>query len=796
MCILSSCREDFDFDEARAQTQYEKFSNVFIKSFGKPQEGHQWGFDKANLAMDGAMSTRAVIKQDMPEYYQHKDLYGEHPADIKDIEHDEVYAWFSNHRVTWAQNPVSYNGTNTTRVAVGNVAEVIYSDENSDAWKAYGSLRDYASVNPLGEYTIGTTPNFNHGWVQHVAHNEEEEVVYCATPGPSGKMIYKAHSDNYFRFEGNYVKANEDGSDVETTENVVYFADAENGNNLQSGSVLTINKTEVVFDNDINSNVYKYAGLTGVAEQQAWVYFDLPTALKENVTYVLTFKVKGSQSGKQDQLAWRFRQNNQDKGVFDKFSDSETWTEVKTFAKCSGNDVKRLLIFIGFYTGTLYFDDIKLVEGVNDSNLVFYKVTEDDVVLYKDKNTQEVYKEGIGNYVEVSKQTGLDISKGKIESRENIGICVYKTPQNPVLMKKGNQMDYFSCWDLNSGNYEGNHLNEFNATGAWGWARQPSTPDPKNTGSDLYNALLVTNADIDNWTFKSSIDGGNIHDKYLLVYLRGDGYEGWYLGFDYESSGNPNENRNFADGICNDFIIKLTAAANVAYKDIRIMVEDLGGDVSLNKSDIDYNDIVLDVSTKTENIRTTWYPWTASITVIELTLQAAGGTLPLIVEYDGTDLFETHAFFENEMVFTSDKYDKSQVDYSIMYRTGDDSDRSGTNAKTYKLYVNSNVPSGQKFATQIYGDFDLSKLHFKVYRFSADKYVESKGNPDPIEWVTLVNQKNGTPVMFCVPQKDANGNSVQWMRERKSIDIGYPDFQKWVGNSSLEFWNNKGSELY
>ena len=285
--------------------------------------------------------------------------------------------------------------------------------------------------------------------------------------------------------------------------------------------------------------------------------FDLPETLKENVTYVLTYKVKGTQNGKKDELAWRFRQDNKDKGVFDKFSDSETWTEVRTVATCTGTDVKRLLVFIGFYTGTLYFDDIKLVEGCNNSNLVFYKVTDDGVVLYKDKNTQEIYKEGIGKYVEVDKQTGRDISNGHTEVRANIDICVYKSPQNPIQMKKGSQMDYFSCWDLNSGNYEGNHLNEFNATGAWGWDRQPSTPDPKNSGSQLYNALLVTNADIDNWTYKSSIDGGTVvHDKYLLVYLRGNGYEGWYLGFDYESSGNPNENRNFADGICNDFIIK------------------------------------------------------------------------------------------------------------------------------------------------------------------------------------------------------------------------------------------------
>ena len=47
---LSSCNDqNFDWDEAHATEKYEKFTNVFIKEFGKPADGHQWGFDAAEI---------------------------------------------------------------------------------------------------------------------------------------------------------------------------------------------------------------------------------------------------------------------------------------------------------------------------------------------------------------------------------------------------------------------------------------------------------------------------------------------------------------------------------------------------------------------------------------------------------------------------------------------------------------------------------------------------------------------------------------------------------------------------
>lgn len=672
--FASSCQDqNFDWDDAHARTQYEKFENVFIKSFGKPQEGHQWGFDAAKIAFNNASSTRTYIKQDEVSEY----LYGEHPKDIQTREHNEVYAWFSNHRVTWEENPKAYSTNNTTtRISIDDLARVIGTNTIQGYLDAgYGSLvsvnANYTFNNAngvLGEYKIGPAPIFNHGWVQLVAQNEANEYAYTATP--DGRIVYRTSEDHYFVFDGTFVETNEDGT--------------------TSGAEFTGNKSDLVF-----------------------------------------YKVVGDYAS------------------------------------------------IG------------------------------EVALYKDKeHPAKIYKEGSGNYIEVGKETGLVVVNGLTATKDNVSLNIYKNTSTPTTIKKGQQMDHICCFDLLSSNYEGNHLKDFNGQGGWGWNRQPSTPYG-GYGSDRMNAALITNAEIDNWTFKSSIGGGTIvYDKYLLVYLKGGmekdpdyenkdtRYEGWYLGFDFESYGTTTENRLFADGICNDYILKLTAASNVAYSDVRIMCEDLGGVLNnANKSDIDYNDIVLDISTKTIN----WAP------VTTLTLQAAGGTLPLTVWYDDKPLFETHAFFANGTPIYSfgqyqneynSNYSKASVDYSIMYRTGESNGEASP--RKYIIYKSniSNTNDGADARLVINNDFDLDKLKIKVYRFDADDYKDSDGivMNSTAEWVNLDNTMTGVPVMFCVP------NTVQWLLERHAIDSAYPSFSEWVRNSNIPFWGTgktvNSSHLY
>ena len=102
--VASSCKDqNFDWDGAHATEQYQKFTNVFIKEFGKPAEGHQWGFDMAEMAMGGtdyygmnqSSSTRAQYKPNEPINNVAASVVFGTPADISQKEHEEVYAWFS-----------------------------------------------------------------------------------------------------------------------------------------------------------------------------------------------------------------------------------------------------------------------------------------------------------------------------------------------------------------------------------------------------------------------------------------------------------------------------------------------------------------------------------------------------------------------------------------------------------------------------------------------------------------------------------------------------------------------------
>ena len=96
------------------------------------------------------------------------------PEEITLNEHREVFAWFSNHRVTWKNNPnfCTKDGTGSNRDIVEGTAYVI--DRNHPN---YGSLLNYTN-NSLDDTSVGTPIDFENGWVQTVAENPNEEMVY------------------------------------------------------------------------------------------------------------------------------------------------------------------------------------------------------------------------------------------------------------------------------------------------------------------------------------------------------------------------------------------------------------------------------------------------------------------------------------------------------------------------------------------------------------------------------------------------------------------------------------------
>jgi len=293
--------------------------------------------------------------------------------------------------------------------------------------------------------------------------------------------------------------------------------------------------------------------------------------------------------------------------------------------------------------------------------------------------------------------------------------------------------------------------------------------------SFLKNGVLILGADFNQTTYVSSKAEGNyfVQDKWIIVYLKGknpDGtfYEGWYLGFDLEAAGESKDKLVEANGFCNNWIIKLTAVNTaVSTEPIRIMCEDLGGEANtvqigdkVHISDIDYNDIVLDVTPdKIDNTKAT------------LTLQAAGGTIPLTVWYDGKALFETHEMFQANKTF-DDLDHKSGIDYTIMYNTQGEDRATTTDGKPARTYQLSH-----------WGAFDINKLELKVWRLNTEQYQESSPNDfSDALWVNISNIAGEAPLKICVPQ------FVPWLKERCSINTGYPDFKQWVKDPSLFFW--------
>ncbi len=570
---LSSCNDqNFDWDEAHATQQYEKFTNVFIEKFGKPADGHQWGYDLARQAMSGetvmpTVTTRAqnnhFFKQDegSPRPYV---LYTP-PAHIKKNEHEDVFAWFSTHKVEWSNNPAYYGqftdksgNVLNTRNTSSNVAELDFSwyqkhvDQNIESidqiktlendYRGYNTITKY-QTNPCGNYTVDASKDldFHNGWVQHIANDPTTEI--------------NGYGHNY--------------------------------------------------------NCFK--------------------------------------------------------------------------------------------------------------------------------------------------------------------------------------MDYFSFRGLEStGEWWTSHSYDFNGAKGYGWMANDTSAVVKDGN---LNATLYLNVNFKDATYHSSIDS-RPHDKFLLVYLKGDDgngntWEGWYLGFDLEGylePGSSDTNQYLkTDGFCNDWIIKIVDAGQSVYQNSRIMCEDLGGTINKNSSDIDYNDIVIDVS------------YDQNGKYVDIKPQCAGGTLPILICYDDVPLFEVHEYFlasdDNHRVFHKEAtYRLSEIQYKTMINTqgnkpsGDGSFITGFSVQDYRLLFGES--SNSVLSKSFPGKFDIDKLQIKVYRHNLADYVTNPGTVSSADWISLDKLETGVPLKFIVPQYDSNYKSIRWLQERQMITDGYKNFNDWVANPALWFWEN------
>lgn len=212
--------------------------------------------------------------------------------------------------------------------------------------------------------------------------------------------------------------------------------------------------------------------------------------------------------------------------------------------------------------------------------------------------------------------------------------------------------------------------------------------------------------------------------------------EGYYLAFDYEAEKEdanvPSGKKTYGpDGYYSNWIVKITPAYGQETPDSprrRIMCEDLG-----NTLDFDFNDVVYDV----------YYETNGSKTEAVITLQAAGGTLPIFVGVDPSKTnYEAHALFNQAS--------------STPVNVG------GTNG-TIAIY-RVEVSSGQS-------NPDYLPVYVQTSANSASNTITLKPSTG-----------NGTAI---APQKFSVPVGVRWMKERMQIESSYKHFDSWVNDKNF-----------
>lgn len=319
-------------------------------------------------------------------------------------------------------------------------------------------------------------------------------------------------------------------------------------------------------------------------------------------------------------------------------------------------------------------------------------------------------------------------------------------------------MDHLCFHDYTKNDF-GIHLYDFN--GSYGYGNPDF--DPAGFNDKRHNAELVTESNFNLCTYGSSASSSTKHDKYYLVHLKGDDYEGWYLGMDfeaYEEDATDNE-KVPANGICNDWIIKLSDVGNNIYNPARIFCEDLGGSF-----DTDFNDVVYDVQTEEQN------------QLVIITMQAAGGTIPIKLSYGDTDLSldgesEIHALFGVSTTTPVNVEPNQLYKKPVVWRLGFEG-----NNKEYDVQFNDGT-WGKKHPDHVFSEsFDFSKINVYVKTTSKAEWVN----------ITLLDKSSKIPCRLCVP------GGTKWPQELKDISKAYTEFMDWVRDPSVEFWKGTKNE--
>ncbi len=290
------------------------------------------------------------------------------------------------------------------------------------------------------------------------------------------------------------------------------------------------------------------------------------------------------------------------------------------------------------------------------------------------------------------------------------------------------------------------HINDFNASGAM-----------KEQIMYLYD---VSTKDFYYEESRGSTDKN--HNNWTIQYINGN----YYLAFDYWSQ-KKNQNgmldENYAylapDGYYNDWIFKIQNGVHKSQNlTRRVMCEDLG-----NTYDWDFNDLVFDVTIFNGDYGNGDAGYYARIT-----LQAAGGTLPIYIGKKES-AYEAHFLFGVE-----------------------------TNTP-----VNVDAPTGVKraavvFYLPLYNDWNVvvndnntTTINFNNIPIIVDRSSKSESDNYAADELGPMNPSaSGDIVLSAVvgeaPQKFACRNDTYWMKEQEHISTGHIDFAEWVAGQKTE----------
>ena len=385
------------------------------------------------------------------------------------------------------------------------------------------------------------------------------------------------------------------------------------------------------------------------------------------------------------------------------------------------------------------------------ANTAFVRNSDYSAAGYGSLTTPE-YGNPLGDYL---MNAQIDFSHAWIQhvaANFNEEDVIYVTPQGQEIpsgtngmpkVKKASKMDYLCCWseEVVNGKEKGfntDHIKDFNSGDGYGYEHVVANQ----------NGELVTYSQIDRWSYGASDGSGFPHDKYFIVYLKGDGYEGWYLGFDYESLGSNTNERIKADGICNDWIIKITDVGNTQENfPVRVMCEDLG-----STFDDDFNDVVFDID------------FDATSHVCTVKIQAAGGTMPIRLQYGDKPLRNNNNVEEIHALFSVNVSQPVNVNSSV----GED----GKTPISFTIAFSGAAEGAGSIKVPTESEPDLNK--FNVYRRSES---------DPAVWYSSETSEGRAPYKIAVPV------STNWMKEMITITEGYPKFAEYVSNPNIKYWN-------